>query len=159
MLETIFPYFIKASKITNSVKKSNHLPAWREFKINFSRPLFTIIFRPEIIFLDTDSILRVKTMYESVKQDVLRKSNQLTTTPQPQGLSYSSAKQLSLCLLSEQIVTTSFSHSSLGATGQRRIQTVERTALCPKKYSVTSKFYLLLKPWTSLFLLSHCLFV
>ena len=33
----------------------------------FSRPLFTIIFRPKIVFLDTDSILRVKTMYKSVK--------------------------------------------------------------------------------------------
>ena len=30
-----------------------------------------IIFRPKIVFLDTDSILRVKTMYESVKEDVL----------------------------------------------------------------------------------------
>ena len=52
--------------------KNNHLPAWRDFKINFSRPLFTIIFRPKIVFLDTDSILRVKTMYKSVKEDVLK---------------------------------------------------------------------------------------
>ena len=29
--------------------------------------LLTIIFRPNIVILDTDSILRVKTMYESVK--------------------------------------------------------------------------------------------
>ena len=29
---------------TNSVIKNNYLPAWRDFKINFSRPLFTIIF-------------------------------------------------------------------------------------------------------------------
>ena len=41
------------------------------FKINFSRPLFTIIFRPKIVFLGTDSILRVKTMYECKNQDVL----------------------------------------------------------------------------------------
>ena len=44
--------------------KNNHLPTWRDFKINFSRPLFTIIDRPKMVFLDTDSILRVKTMYE-----------------------------------------------------------------------------------------------
>ena len=31
------------------------------------RPLFTIFFMPKIVFLDTDSILRVKAMYESVK--------------------------------------------------------------------------------------------
>ena len=36
-------------------------------KINFSRPLFTIFFRPKMLFLVTDSILRVKPMYESVK--------------------------------------------------------------------------------------------
>ena len=68
MWETTFPYFIKVPKITNSVIKiTTYLPAWRDFKINFSIPLFTIIFRPKIVFLDTDSILRVKTMYESVK--------------------------------------------------------------------------------------------
>ena len=31
--------------------KNNHLPAWRDFKINFSRPLFTIIFKTKIVFL------------------------------------------------------------------------------------------------------------
>ena len=41
--------------------------AWRNLKNVFSRPLFTNIFRPKIVILDTDSILRVKTMYESVK--------------------------------------------------------------------------------------------
>ena len=40
---------------------------WRNFKNIFSRPLITIIFRSKIVILDTDSILRVKTMYESVK--------------------------------------------------------------------------------------------
>ena len=46
--------------------KNNHLPPWnwRDFKINFTRPLFTIIFRPKIVCI---SILRIKTMYESVK--------------------------------------------------------------------------------------------
>ena len=33
----------------------------------FFRPLFTIILRPKIVILDSDSVLRVKTMYESVK--------------------------------------------------------------------------------------------
>ena len=41
--------------------------AWRNFKNIFSRPLFIIIFRPKIVILDTDSILRVKMMYELVK--------------------------------------------------------------------------------------------
>ena len=65
MGETSFPYFINVPKITNSVKKN--LLAWKDFKIDFSRPLFTIIFRPKIVFLNTDSISRVKIMYESVK--------------------------------------------------------------------------------------------
>ena len=72
MQETTFPYFIKVPKITNSViRLNNYLPAWRDFKINFSRPFFTIIFRPKMVFLVTDSILRVKPMYESVKKDVI----------------------------------------------------------------------------------------
>ena len=66
MLETTFPYFIKVPKITNSVIKVN-LPEWRDFKIIFSKPLFSIIFRPKMVFLGTDSILRVEPMYESVK--------------------------------------------------------------------------------------------
>ena len=68
MRETTFFYFIKVPKITNSVMKiTTYLPAWRDFKINYSRLFFTIIFGPNMVFLDTDSILRVKTMYESVK--------------------------------------------------------------------------------------------
>jgi len=76
-LEKIFLKFLHAgdyfSLLHESVQnhkfsnKNNHLPAWRDFKIFFSRPLFTIIFRPKIVFLYTDSILRVKMMYESVK--------------------------------------------------------------------------------------------
>ena len=67
MRETTFPYFTKVPKITNSViKMTTYLPAWRDFKIFVSRLLFTIIFRPKMAFLDTDSILRVKRMYESV---------------------------------------------------------------------------------------------
>ena len=48
-------------------KKNNYLPGLRDSKIIFSRPLFTIILRQKIVFLDTDSILRAKPMYESVK--------------------------------------------------------------------------------------------
>ena len=33
--------------------------AWKNFKNIFSRPLFIIIFRPQIVILDIDSILRV----------------------------------------------------------------------------------------------------
>ena len=63
-------YFSLVQKNVQSQKfsnKNNHLPAWRDFEINFSRPLFTIIFRPKMVFLDTDSILKVKPVYESVK--------------------------------------------------------------------------------------------
>ena len=67
MMETTFPYFIKVPQITKFSNKNNCLPAWKDFKINFSRPLFTIIFRQKMVFLNTDSILRVKPMYESVK--------------------------------------------------------------------------------------------
>ena len=76
-LEKIFLKFIHAgdyfSLLHKSVQnhkfsnKNNHLPTWKDFKINFSRPLFNIIFRPKIVMLDPDSNLRVKTMYESVK--------------------------------------------------------------------------------------------
>ena len=63
-------YFILLYKSAQNHKfsnKNNYLPAWSDFKINFSRPLFTIIFRPKMAFLVRDSILRVKPMYESVK--------------------------------------------------------------------------------------------
>ena len=62
-----FPLLHKSAQNQKFSNKNNYLPAWRDFKINFSRPLFTIIFRPKMVFLDTDSILRVKPMYESVK--------------------------------------------------------------------------------------------
>ena len=73
-LEKIFLKFLHAGDYLPSLHKSaqnhkfsnknNHLSEWRGFEINLSRPLFTIIFRPKI---DTDSILRVKTIYASVK--------------------------------------------------------------------------------------------
>ena len=62
-----FPLLHKSDQNHKFSNKNNYLPAWRDFKINFSRPLFIIIFRPKIVFLDTHSILRVKTMYEQVK--------------------------------------------------------------------------------------------
>jgi len=81
-LEKIFVKFFTAgdyfSLLHKSVQndkfssKNNHLPTWRDFKINFSRPLFTVIFRPKIVFLNADSILRVKTMYESVEVVLIR---------------------------------------------------------------------------------------
>ena len=63
-------YFLLLHKSAQNHKfsnRNNHLPAWRDFKINFSRPLFIIIFGPKIVFLVTDSNLRVKPMHESVK--------------------------------------------------------------------------------------------
>ena len=55
---------VQNDKFTN---KNNYLHTWRDFKTNFSRPLFTIIYRRKIVISDPDSNLRVKTMYESVK--------------------------------------------------------------------------------------------
>ena len=55
-------YFSLLHKSVQNLKfgnENNHLLTRREFKINFSRP--------KIVFLDTDSILRVKAMFESVK--------------------------------------------------------------------------------------------
>ena len=43
------------------------IPSCRRLIFLTSRPLFTIIFRPKMVIWDTDSILRVKPMYESVK--------------------------------------------------------------------------------------------
>ena len=63
-------YFLLLHKSAQNPKfsnKNNYRPAWRDFKIIISRPLFTIIIRPKMVFLDTDSILRVKQMYDSVK--------------------------------------------------------------------------------------------
>jgi hypothetical protein len=47
--------------------------AWRNIKNNCSRPLFIIIFKPKIVVLDPNFILRVKTMHESVKEDFIFK--------------------------------------------------------------------------------------
>ena len=47
-----FPLLHKSAQ-NHKFSNKNNLPAWRDFKINFSRPLFTIIFRPQIVFSDT----------------------------------------------------------------------------------------------------------
>ena len=57
-----FPLLKNSAQNPKFSNKNEYLPAWRDFKINYSRPLFIII-----VFLDTDSILRVKRMYDSVK--------------------------------------------------------------------------------------------
>ena len=62
-----FPLLHKSAQNHKCSNKNNDRPAWMDFKINFSIPLFTIIFRLKMVFLSTDSILRVKKMYESVK--------------------------------------------------------------------------------------------
>ena len=61
-----FPLLHKRAQNYKFSNKNNYLPEeWRNFKIKFSRPLFTILFRPKIVFLDMDSIfLRVKTTVE-----------------------------------------------------------------------------------------------
>ena len=43
------------------------VPACSNFKNIYPIPLFTIVFRPKIVYLDTDSILRVKMISKSVK--------------------------------------------------------------------------------------------
>ena len=53
--------FIKVSKITNSVIKITIFPHGGISKY------FTIIFRPKMVFLKTETILRVKTIHESFK--------------------------------------------------------------------------------------------
>ena len=66
MAKKIFPIFFHARKglflLLNLWFSSIEL-----FQNYFSRPLFTIIFRPKIVILDTDFILTVKMTYESVK--------------------------------------------------------------------------------------------
>ena len=62
-----FPLLQKSAQNHKFSSKNNYLPTRRDFKINFSRPLFNLIFRPKMVFLVTDSILRVNVMYESVK--------------------------------------------------------------------------------------------
>ena len=42
-----FPLLHKSAQNHKFSNKNNHLPAWRDFKIIFSRPLFTTISRPK----------------------------------------------------------------------------------------------------------------
>ena len=45
-----FPLLHKSTQNHKFSIKNNYLFAWRDFKINFSKPLFTIIFRPKWYF-------------------------------------------------------------------------------------------------------------
>ena len=48
--EDYFPLLHKSAQNHKFSNKNNYLPSWRDFKIIFSRPLFTIIFRPKMVF-------------------------------------------------------------------------------------------------------------
>ena len=41
-----FPLLHKSAQNHKFSNKNDYLPAWRDFKINFFRPLFTVIFWP-----------------------------------------------------------------------------------------------------------------
>ena len=45
-----FPLLHKCTQNHKFSNKNNYLPPWRDFKIIFSRQLFTIIFRPKMYF-------------------------------------------------------------------------------------------------------------
>ena len=47
-----FPLLHKSAQNNKFSNKNNYLPPWRDFKINFSIPLFTIIFRPKMAFMN-----------------------------------------------------------------------------------------------------------
>ena len=66
-----FPLLNKSAQNHKFSNKNNYLPLLRNFKIFFPRPLLTIIFRPKIVFLDTDSTLRVKMAIEQQGYSVL----------------------------------------------------------------------------------------
>ena len=61
-----FPILHKSAQNHKFSNINNYLPVWKNFKIIFSTPLFNIIFRPKMVVLDTDSISRVKPLYELV---------------------------------------------------------------------------------------------
>ena len=61
-----FPLLHRSAPNHKFINKNHYLPAWRDFKINFSRPLFTIIFRPKMLFFVTYSILNGQTKVEFV---------------------------------------------------------------------------------------------
>ena len=48
-----FPLLHKSAQNHKFSNKNNYLAAWRDFKIKFSRPLFTIIFRPKMVISET----------------------------------------------------------------------------------------------------------
>ena len=68
MQETIYPYFINEKKrIAVDYKFSNKnfaLPAWRDFINIFSRPLFTIIFRSQMVISVKYCFLTAERIFE-----------------------------------------------------------------------------------------------
>ena len=45
-----FPLLHKSAQNHKFSNKNNHLSAWRDFKTNFSRPLFTVILGQKLYF-------------------------------------------------------------------------------------------------------------
>ena len=61
---TEFVTFLKTSKY---IELEENGFGTEKFQKYFSRPFFNIMFRPKIVTVGTDSILRIKTMYEPVE--------------------------------------------------------------------------------------------
>ena len=61
-----FPLLHKSVQNHKFGNNNNHLPAWKDFIIIFLDHFSLSLLGQKIVFLDTDSILRVK-IYESVK--------------------------------------------------------------------------------------------
>ena len=61
-----FPLLHKSVQNHKLSNKNNYLSTWRDFKINFSIPLFTIILRPKIAILGTYSVLSTYAKHKSV---------------------------------------------------------------------------------------------
>ena len=56
---TYFPLLHKSAPNPKFSNKNNHLPAWRDFKIFFSRPLFTVIFNPKMVISRLKSLVHL----------------------------------------------------------------------------------------------------
>ena len=66
--EDYFPLLHESASNHKFGNKNNYLPAWRDFKINFSRQCITTFFWTKMVYWIADSILRVNPMYESVSK-------------------------------------------------------------------------------------------
>ena len=62
-----FPLLHKSAQNHKFSNKNNYHPAWRDFKIYLLYHFSPSFLGQKMVFLDTDSILRVNPMYESVK--------------------------------------------------------------------------------------------